>query len=122
LVGDYEPVTDAVPQICSCWVLGGNVESFEGSVFPVFQLNVTSAILGLLFNMHRNRRHKHRVVQVTSLALVLTLSRGGDAETGSARQRHLPLRIGKLKLYISARGEVSDRFRTLKPPSRASDW
>jgi hypothetical protein len=36
LVGGYEPVTDAVPQIRLCWVLGGKVESFRGSVFPDF--------------------------------------------------------------------------------------
>jgi hypothetical protein len=35
LVGGYEPMTDAVPQIRLCWVLGGMMESFGGLVFPV---------------------------------------------------------------------------------------
>jgi hypothetical protein len=46
-VGDHEPVTDAVPQIRLCWVLGRKVESFGGSVFPVFQSSVMFGIGGM---------------------------------------------------------------------------
>ena len=46
-LGGHEPVTDAVPKIRLCWVLGGKVESFGGSVFPVFQSNVTFGIVGM---------------------------------------------------------------------------